>query len=171
MPLNAIVAEATLLGGKSLLLQSIEVQTNAVNIRLLHAQLHSDTLAVGAKLLDIHGKTTGRQPLNGLNAPWNTLALWDLHKLNITGFLGLSNGFLNAVPAGIEEVATISLLQHLYPDTMQSKLLTLPHLQWDRLWNSQERLCYHRQKIATKMERAEIQLKHLPYPHGSVTIL
>jgi len=166
VPLNAIIAEATLLGGKSLLLQSIEVQTNAINIYRLHAQLHSDTLVVGAKLLDIHGENTGLQPLNGLNSPWNTLALWDLHKLNIVGFLGLSNGFLNAVPAGIEEVATISLLQHMYPDTAQSKLITLSHLHWDQSWDSPERFNYHQQKIVTKLERAEIQLKHLPYPRG-----
>ena len=54
VPLNAIIAETTLLGGKSLLLQSIEVQTNAININQLHAQLHSDTLVVGAEIQPKH---------------------------------------------------------------------------------------------------------------------
>lgn len=171
LPLNAIIAEATVLGGKSLLLQSLEVNTEADNIQLLHQALGEDTLVVGAKLLEIHGRESGLQALNGLNTPWNTLALWDLPKLNFTGFLGVSNGFLTDIPCGIEEVTTISLLQHLFPDTSQAKLLTLPHhLHWDDQWDSPQRIHYHQQKIHTKFERAEIQLQYLACPRGQVLV-
>jgi hypothetical protein len=171
VPLNAIIAEATLLGGKSLLLQSAEVQTDADNIRLLHEELDDNTLVVGAKLLDTHGQVLGCQPINGMNAPWNTLALWDLGKLNITGFLGISNGFINDIPTGMEEVSTICLLQHLYPKTTQAKLIQLPHyLDWDWMWDCPKRHHYHQQKISSKLARSLIQLKHLPFPKGNVIV-
>lgn len=170
-PLNALLDEATRLGGRSILIQSVEVQSRPSHIRLLHEYLHEDTLVVGAKLTKEHGQSTGIQKIDALNSPWNTLALWDLQKLNITGFSGLSNGVLDGIPGGMEEVVTISALQHLYPDMTKSKLIQLPHLSWDIIWNDQARLDYHQTKMNSKLKRAEIQLQHCQHPRGNVEVM
>ncbi len=171
VPLNAIVAEATSLGGKALLMQSFEIQVSPQAIEAMHAHLSSDTLVVGARLADDQGGSPGVKPIDGLTTPWNTLALWNLGKLHVTGFLGVSSGLLNGVPGGIEEVPTISLLQHIYPGNANAKLVTLPKVRWNTTWNDESRALYHYQKMLTKRERAEIQLKHLQVPRGVVTVL
>ncbi|NEO49792.1 MAG: hypothetical protein F6K55_39125 [Moorea sp. SIO4A3] len=89
-----------------------------------------------------------------MTSPWNTLALWNLSKLNITGFLGISSGLIKDVPGGMEEVTTISLLQQLYQNQAQAKLVKLSDLKWITTWNSQERQKYHQKKMLTKFLRA-----------------
>lgn len=171
IPLNTIVAEATRLNGYTLLMQSFEVFVSPQSVEVMQAHLASETLVVGARLTPDHGGTTGVKPIDGLTTPWNTLALWDLDKLQRTGFRDVPSELLNGIPGGMEEVSTISLLQHLFPDCTQAKIVTLPDVQWNLSWNDAERSLYHHQKILTKRERAEMQLKHLPVPRGTVTVL
>jgi hypothetical protein len=170
IPLNAIVAEATSLGGDRLLLQSLEVSISPSDVQELHSYLTKDTLVVGAKLVNTQGGGSGTQPLDGQATPWNTLALWDLRKLYVTGFLGISSGLIPEVPGGIEEVPTISLLQQLYPNKARAKLVTLSGVEWTTMWDDETRMAYHRQKMSTKYARAEIQLKHLGLPRGQVEV-
>ncbi|NEO81286.1 hypothetical protein [Moorena sp. SIO4G3] len=170
-PLNAIVCEATYLGGDKLLLQSLEVYILSTDVEILNYHLTSDTLVVGAKMISTHGGDAGVKFIDGMTSPWNTLALWNLSKLNITGFLGISSGLIKDVPGGMEEVTTISLLQQLYQNQAQAKLVRLSDLKWITTWKSQERQKYHQKKMLTKLLRAEKQLEHSRIQRGVVTIL
>ena len=73
-PLNAIVYEATSLGGDKLLLQSPEVYVNSTDVKILDLHLTADTLVVGAKMILNHGGDAGVKPIDGMTSPWNTLA-------------------------------------------------------------------------------------------------
>jgi hypothetical protein len=170
-PLNMIVCEATFLGGNKLLLQSLEVYVSSTDVKTLNSHLTSDTLVVGAKMISTHGGDAGVKPIDGMNSPWNTLALWNLSKLNITGFLEFSHGIIKDIPSGMEEVTTISLLQQLYPNEAHAKLVSLSQLKWITLWKSIERQKYHEKKISTKVWRAEIQLEYSRIQRGVVTVL
>lgn len=170
-PLNALVAEAVNLGCKSLLLQSFEVYTKPKDIQYLYSHLNSDTLVVGARLMESQKRPPGVKSLDGLICPWNTLALWDVNKLYVTGFLGVSSGLMKDIPGGIEEVATISLLQHLFPNETRAKLLSLSTIKWNHTWQDEQRILYHRQKMLSKRERAEIQIDRLKVPLGTVIVV
>ncbi len=169
-PLNALVAEAVHLGGHTLLLQSFEVFVEQQSVDLMHTHLGRDTLVVGARLTPDHGGSPGVKPIDGLTTPWNTLALWNLDKLHNTGFLEVSSELPNGTAVGMEEVPTISLLQHQSPENAKAKIVTLPEVKWNVTWNDDQRSRYHHQKMITKRERAEIQLKYLQVPRGVVTV-
>lgn len=171
MALNALLAEATILGAEKILLQSVEVDSSAADFSTLHRHFDDSTLVVGAKLTKEHGVKSGVQEINALNSPWNTLALWDLKKLNLTGFIGISNGLVDNIPGGMEEVVTISLLQHLQPNEMTSKLVTLPEVQWQIAWQDPKRKTDHESKMASKLTRAEMQLQYLNHPRGLVEVI
>lgn len=118
-----------------------------------------------------HGGDAGIKPIDGMTSPWNNLALWNLSKLNITGFLGVSSGLLKNVPGGMEEVTTISLLQQLYPNEAQAKLIGVPQLKWVNSCKDIEYHKHHEQKVSTKLLRAEIQLEYSRIQRGIVTVL
>lgn len=169
-PLNLIVDEAKRIKGMSLLLQSFEIFVSLKSVEMMYTHLDMDTVVVGARLNPDHGGTPGIKPIDGLTSPWNTLALWDLNKLYLTGFQAKSVESLNGIHGGMEEVPTISLLQHLCPDKAQAKVVTLQDVKWNMIWNDEKRSKYHLQKMKTKRERAEIQLKYLDLPRGMVTV-
>ncbi len=170
-PLNAIVCEASFLDNDKLLLQSVEVYISSTDVEILNSHLTSDTLVVGAKMISTHGGDAGVKPLDGMTSPWNTLALWNLSRLNVTGFLGVSSGLLKDVPGGMEEVSTISLLQQLYPNETHAKLALLSDLKWMTAWKDKERQKSHEQKMFTKLSRAEKQLEYSRIQRGVVTVL
>jgi len=170
-PLNMIVEKALAQGATKLLFQSIEVTLEKEDVAKLALHLDKETLVVGAKLHPKHGAKKGKQPLNGWNTPWNTLALWDLQKLGLTGFLTISSGNIDAIAGGVEEVAAISLLQYLKPKTMQAKLVDLPTVHWDATWECALRTKYHESKMASKGERAFKQLQVLQIKDGKVVVL
>ncbi len=170
-PLNMIVEKALSLHAEKLLFQSIEVTLESEDVLVLQQHLDKETLVVGAKLHPKHGLKKGKQPLNGWNTPWNTLALWDLQKLGLTGFLSISSGNIDHIPGGVEEVVAISLLQYLKGDTMQAKLIDLPTVHWDANWECALRTKYHESKMASKAERAWKQLQVLNIKDGKVVVL
>ena len=170
-PLNMIVEKALSLHAEKLLFQSIEVTLESKDVAVMLEHLKPDTLVVGAKLHPKHGRKKGRQPLDGWNTPWNTLALWDLQKLGLTGFLSISSGNIDHIPGGVEEVVAISLLQYLKSDTMQAKLIDLPTVHWDASWECALRTKYHESKMASKAERAYKQLQVLNIKDGKVVVL
>jgi len=170
-PLNLLVEKALSIGAKELLFQSIEVSISLSDMEKLEKHLDKDTLVVGAKLVDIHANGSKYSIINGWNSPWNTLALWNIDKLGLTGFLSISSGNIENVPGGIEEVVTISLLQQLKPNKMDAKVIDLTSVHWNTKWSSDERKVYHEQKMRTKSERAEIQLEKLGVKAGEVIIL
>lgn len=170
-PLNLMVEKALAIGAKELLFQSIEVEIALEDMIKLEKYLDSDTLVVGAKLLDIHANGNEYSSINGWNSPWNTLALWDIEKLGLTGFLSISSGNLEDIPGGIEEVVTISLLQQLKKDEMKAKVIDLKSVVWNTKWDSKEREEYHAKKMQTKNARSQVQLEKLGVKVGEVILI
>jgi len=170
-PLNMIIEKALSVGATKLLFQSIEVTALSEDIKSLEHHLDGNTLVVGAKLHEMHGHINEKVELTGWTTPWNTLALWNLEKLGLTGFLTVSSGNLPGIPGGVEEVVTISLLQTLHPYSMDAKMVELKSVVWNTEWSCKEREAYHIAKMASKNERAEKQLRALGISPGFVTIV
>jgi len=170
-PLNMIIEKALSVGATKLLFQSIEVTALPEDIKSLERHLDSNTLVVGAKLHEMHGHVNEKVELTGWTTPWNTLALWNLEKLGLTGFLTVSSGNLPGIPGGVEEVVTISLLQTLHPYSMDAKMVELKSVVWNTEWSCKEREAYHAAKMASKNERAEKQLRALGISPGFVMIV
>jgi len=169
-PLNMIVEKALALDITHVLFQSIEVSIKKKDVEILFSNLEEDTLVVGAKLHEKHGRIAGKQVLDGWNTPWNTLALWNLQKLGLTGFLTISSGNIKGIPGGVEEVVAISILQHLQPSQMKAKLVRLSSVHWDVSWDCEHRVKYHKVKMASKDERAFSQLEVLHIQDGIVEV-
>ena len=169
--LNVLLAFAARRGASHLLLQSVELELEAGDLARLCAHATADTLVVGARLSERHGGAPGTKALDGFTSPWNTLALWSIEKLCLTGFLSISDELLDEVPGGMEEVATISLLQHLRPEGARAKLVALDGIRWDTRWDDSLRTSWHETKMASKVERAELQLARLGVPRGTVDVL
>lgn len=170
-PLNLLVEKALSIGAKELLFQSIEVEISLEDMQRLESYLDENTLVVGAKLHDRHGAKNETCIINGWNSPWNTLALWNLEKLSLTGFLSISSGNIEDVPGGIEEVVTISLLQQLKPNTMNAKVINLSSVVWNTTWESNKREEYHEEKMNSKNTRSKIQLEKLGVQAGHVMMI
>jgi len=170
-PLNLLVEKALSIGAKELLFQSIEVTIALEDMVKLEKCLEDDTLVVGAKLLEIHANGNEYSTITGWNSPWNTLAIWNLEKLGLTGFLSISSGNLEDIPGGMEEVVTISLLQQLKQGEMKAKVIALQSVDWNTKWDSKEREIYHIKKIQTKNERSQLQLEKLGLKAGKVILV
>jgi hypothetical protein len=122
-----------------------------------------------------HDFLPGHHVLSGVTSPWNTLALWSVDRLGHTGFPAIAEGpFDGGKSAGIEEVATIALLQLLQRSRGEgeegcvAKLVRLAGVDWAVHWDDPARAEWHKQKMAGKISRAEAQLQVLGIPHGSV---
>jgi hypothetical protein len=171
---------------------SAETSCSAQAVRTLQSHLQDDTAVVGA-CLPGHDYQSATQcsttadaaavqqqqqqqpvivPLNGRTSPWNTLALWDLRKLALTGFLPVSDGLLSddaTDPSfGIEEVVATCLLQKLLgADQAKSKLVQLTTtdsnddagVDWNQSFDDPERKKWHEQKMKSKLTRAARQLE------------
>ncbi len=169
-PLNMIVEKGLALGITHVLFQSIEVSIDKKDVEKLFTNMDDKTLVVGAKLHEKHGRRSGKHVLNGWNSPWNTLALWNLQKLGLTGFLTISSGNIDGIPGGVEEVVAISTLQHLQPSQMKARLIRLDSVHWDVSWDCEHRVKYHEVKMASKDERAYAQLEVLHIQDGIVEV-
>lgn len=169
-PLNMIVEKALALHATHVLFQSIEVTIEKQDVEKLFTHMDDETLVVGAKLHEKHGEKLGEQKLNGWNTPWNTLALWNLQKLGLSGFMTISSGNIIGIPGGVEEVVAISVLQHLQPSQMKAKLIGLSSVHWDASWECEYRTKYHETKMASKEQRAYSQLDILNIKDGTVIV-
>jgi hypothetical protein len=85
--------------------------------------------------------------------------------------LAISDGLHTPASSGVEEVATISVLQALRPSDTHAVLVRLPGLRWHTRWEDLGRQRWHATKMTTKRERSRQQLKLLGLPGGLVTIL
>lgn len=220
--LNALLNFAQRCGAKYILYQSLEVRcTTAVLQRLLDH--HTDDMLVVGPVFDGHDFQAGERLLNGRTTPWNTLALWSVRKLALTGFLCIADGLPDvppsigregmqrvrdnpqehsgdededddllspmgpmgsddwwtrqmsaqvasskSVPAGVEEVTAIALLQHLHgEDRARAALLDFSpdlkaQLSWSANWGKDERRAqWHQYKMASKVTRPAAQLQEL----------
>lgn len=148
---------------------SAETTADSQDIQQLLTHLTPDTLVVGARLLG-HAGSRGDDtesvvlPLSGTTSPWNTLAIWDLQKLALTGFQLVSDGLLTGdkeEPSfGIEEVVAIALLQKLLGKVnAKAKLVSLKNVNWQvDSFEDQERQKWHEEKMKSKDIRAQRQL-------------
>ena len=217
--LNALLNHAQSKGAKYILYQSLEVRCSRDVLQRIMDHHDSDTLVVGP-VLDGHKFREGTRILDGRSSPWNTLALWSVRKLALTGFLCIADGLPDvppsvnqeagqellqamnmpdsyvtgpmgsdswwsgedfssgfsrqmtskkeAVPAGVEEVTAIALLQHLHgSDRARAVLLQLPdhlteQMSWSANWGKDEaRKKWHKYKMASKVARPAAQLQEL----------
>ena len=165
--LNALIAHAMkACQANRILFVSAETTASVASIESLLKAIHPDTLVAGA-LLGGHvyhaDTTTTSIELTGRTSPWNTLAVWNLQKLALTGFQLVSDGLLTddaTEPSyGVEEVLAIALLQKvLGMDQAKAKLIKLADIQWDQDFQDEDRRQWHEQKMNSKVDRANRQL-------------
>mmetsp|Transcript_7067 Transcript_7067/g.26010 ORF Transcript_7067/g.26010 Transcript_7067/m.26010 type:complete len:387 (-) Transcript_7067:210-1370(-) len=174
--LNALLYKAKMLKATDLLLQSPEINAGAHHIDLLLRERTQDTLCVGFALpghippaelpLDVvHTPDNGsrgslRTYIHGLTIPWNTLAVWDVEKLSITGFLACSD---HLDPPGMEEAPAMAMLQRILPKSAKIKLLhfVAGGIVWDTDFSDAVRYEKHRKKMASKAARVQVQMEML----------
>jgi len=168
--LNALVGTAAdhFPKADTLILQSLEIEVDAVSVAALRSQLDLNSdLVVGAALPGHDFQSDpASQPieLSGLTSPWNTLALWNLEQLTKVGFALMGDALRLEVDgigsaAGIEEVATIAMFQQLYASTSSpttAKLVRVPSIAW------------HEKKMASKQQRAAAHIAHFGVAPGRV---
>jgi len=170
--LNALVAWASKSLASYVLFASAEIATwNEDGITRLVEQMDENTLVVGAVLPGHEYNpqlVPQRLPLTGVTTPWNTLALWNVPKLALTGFPLVAEGIHtdengSAIAAGVEEVSTIYILQKLLPPgTAEAKLIQIPGIMWDtKQWDDDARQKWHESKMQSKVQRAAKQLNLL----------
>ena len=164
--LNALISYACKERHDQILFVSAETNAPATAIQHLRDHLTPDTLVAGAVLAghDYRGKDAC-VVLDGRTSPWNTLAVWNLSKLALTGFSIVSDGLLTddqeAPSYGVEEVAATALIQKvLGSENAKSKLVSCPGIDWEvDDFDDPERKKWQEKKMNSKVERAARQLE------------
>ncbi|CAN0369768.1 unnamed protein product, partial [Discosporangium mesarthrocarpum] len=88
--LNALLSFAARDNADLILYQSLETLASAKTVAHMTSHLGPDDLVVGAALQGHSfqpggGQGRGEIPVTGVTSPWNTLAMWDVRKLGLTG--------------------------------------------------------------------------------------
>ncbi|CAM9149196.1 unnamed protein product [Scytosiphon promiscuus] len=170
--LNALVGFAARDGAELVMFQSLETTVGKDTVSSMEVHMEPGDLVVGAALTG-HAFQGGQTvELTGVTTPWNTLALWDVTKLAKSGFLGVAEGLLPGVPAGVEEVTAIAALQALLgQENARAKLVRLPQVRWQTAWEDEGRRQWHESKMSSKLERADKQMAALGIKKGTVVHL
>lgn len=160
--LNALLYRASELGAHRILFASAEVKINRDVVLALDNEMDRDSsvLVVGA-VMPGHLFHPGcyHTVSNALATPWNTCALWSVEHLAKTGFLLISEGGPEK-NKGMEEVAVIATAQNLNP-CLKAILKKVPGVSWDTSDWDEQRLLRHREKMASKNNRALLQIRDL----------
>eukprot|EP00439_Symbiodinium_sp_Y106_P086507 s166_g33.t2 len=145
-------------GAKYILYQSLEVCCTRDVLQRVLDHHGSDCLVVGP-VFEGHNFRPGQQILDGRSSPWNTLALWSVRKLALTGFLCIADGLPDVPPSMNREMGP-----HLHgSDRSRAVLLQLPphleaQLSWAANWGKDEaRKKWHKYKMASKVARPAAQ--------------
>jgi hypothetical protein len=162
--LNALVAYAANQNVHWLLFVSAELSAPQSAIEQLLSHRNNDVAVIGALLPGhayVPGETTTR--LSGTSCPWNTMAVWNLNKLALTGFQLVSDGLLTndeTEPSyGVEEVVAACLLQKLLGvDNAKALVVKLNGVNWKVQFDDEDRQAWHEAKMKSKAIRAERQL-------------
>lgn len=159
--LNALVLYATRIEeADKIMFVSAEVRVSIKTIETLCQHLDNDenVIVAGAAMNGhLYAGKDMLVELNGRTTPWNTMAIWNLKKLSLTGFVPCSDlGF----SAGVEECAAIAILQKLFPSSV-AKLVQLDDVAWNEIFEDEERRKWHEQKMKSKVERPKQQLEKL----------
>jgi hypothetical protein len=163
--LNAIVSEAR--GADYCVMVSAETRASPASIEKLLNQMDESTLVAGGVLLGHEYHPHSMQPLNGRTTPWNTLAVWNVAKLSLTGFALVADGVhreRDGGPgaSGVEEVSTIAILQRILGENhAKAKLVPLADVRWETDFADEERRAWHERKMNSKTKRASRHLELL----------
>jgi len=165
--LNALILHAKAqLQADLIMFVSAEVQLSSTTVRTLCQNVteNKNVLVAGAAMnghqyhADVSATdgTSNRQaiPLTGRTTPWNTLCVWNLDKLSLTGFSMVSD---LGKSAGVEECVAIALLQRLFPRS-EARLVKLDGFEWEETFQDEERQKWHDEKMKYKVERPKCQL-------------
>ena len=163
--LNALHYRAAKDGARYIMYVSPEIVTTRSKIQILLDHMQTDTLVVGAALPGHDYQHHAVRQLNGRTTPWNTLAVWNVAKLGLTGFPVVAEGVHkdkidgDFVSAGVEEVSAIALLQSVLTENRaKAKLVQLPDIKWEVSFQDEERRKWHDAKMKSKVTRPD---KHL----------
>ena len=197
-PVTAMMPSSSRDGdGAQILFCSAETTASPATIAALRQHMTDpDTLVTGLVLPGHdYSERGGVQALTGRTTPWNTLALWNLRLLALTGFQLVSEGLIHdkdsqANPdddatdismAGVEEVVAIAVLQRLLgAEHAKAKLIQLNNkdttstsssggVTWDQAFGGDPaRQKWHEQKMQSKISRAARQLQLLGGLTGTV---
>jgi len=163
--LNAIISEAS--GSDFCLIVSAETFVSPASVGKLLAHLDETTLVAGGVLPGHDYFPHTIQPLNGRTAPWNTLCVWNVPLLSLTGFPLVADGVhagRDGSPgvSGVEEVSTIAVLQRILgADNAKAKLVPLSDVTWETDFADTVRKEWHERKMTSKIERSARHLELL----------
>nr|KAJ3403585.1 hypothetical protein HK105_004047 [Polyrhizophydium stewartii] len=182
--LNALLLAAAHGSFTHILFQSVEAECSASQVEALSREFGPDVLVVG-KALSGHRFVAGVQRLDGVTTPWNTLALWSVSKLALTGFLMVAEGKATGVGShigadgvltaceiqvhpgiegGVEEVSAIAVLQRLLnPAHARAVLVRFSEdsTSWATEWEDEGRRAWHEKKMKSKVARPAAHLSML----------
>ena len=127
--------------------------------------IDSNVLVVGPALPG-HDFTEGYTDIRGRTCPWNTFAIWNMKYLPIIGFPIVSDGIDNKANGGVEEVAAVNMLQKIFSH-LKVLLVKINEFEWKVDFIDEERQQYHLQKMSSKDERPNSQMKILSIPAGT----
>lgn len=88
--------------------QSFEYRTTAETINLLRTELCENTLVIGPTI-EGHTFELGSHTISGCTSPWNTMAIWNVSVLSLTGFPLIGDGVANRRDIGGIEVKRVNL--------------------------------------------------------------
>ena len=165
--LNIATQHASDQGYEIIAFQSLEITiVDDLVHNLLKYFKRSDTLLVGPTL-EGHVFNLGVQEIKGRNCPWNTFALWDVRKLQLIGFPLIGNGNHQfGIDGGVEEVTTVSLLQHINPEWKAYLVDTSDLVAWNTDFTDPKRAEWHKRKMNSKDSRPIAQMKALGISNG-----
>jgi hypothetical protein len=137
----------------------VNLSSSTVSTLCQHVIENEHVIVAGAALNGHQYQRQREVPLTGRTTPWNTLCVWDLDKLSLTGFSTVSD---LGTSAGVEECVAIALLQKLFPKS-EARLVKVDDIEWNEksLQEDEERYKWHQEKMNSKLERAGRQLELL----------
>mmetsp|Transcript_4133 Transcript_4133/g.9351 ORF Transcript_4133/g.9351 Transcript_4133/m.9351 type:complete len:274 (+) Transcript_4133:153-974(+) len=163
--LNALILHAkTRIEADLIMFISAEVNFSSATVHTLCQNVteNNNVIVAGAAMNghDYHGDVSATEnrrvvALTGRTTPWNTLCVWNLEKLCLTGFSLVSD---LGKPAGVEECVAIALLQKIFPES-EARLVKVEGIRWEEQFVDEERKKWHHEKMISKVERPKYQLE------------
>lgn len=165
--LNAAIVKVMAMGFKSIAFQSLEFRLGTLLVNKIRSFVeNNEHVLMAGPAIQGHVFTSGRNKLSGRTCPWNTFAIWSMNYLGRIGFPLIGDAF-GTDCGGVEEVTTISLLQHMYP-TKVAVLLKVEGIHWQTDFSDPLRAKWHEEKMNSKDRRPGSQLEFMELPESTV---
>ena len=167
MALNAIIQKCIEEKFDLVAFQSLEFRIKKPTVDNLINIIKDDTntLVVGPALPG-HDFNVGINQIEGRTCPWNTFAIWNVNHLGLVGFPMVGDG-MGTDASGVEEVTTVNLLQNINSN-LKVILVSSKGVEWKTEFQDEKRQQYHNEKMKSKNERPQKQMKWLGIKPGSV---